>query len=399
MSSSDLSYLSGLHGIDFETIAHQQGTPCYVYDGAVIERQVQRWKQCFSSSRIHTHYAVKANANVHILRYFQNQGIGFDIVSAGELQLALRAGAHPRSIVFSGVGKTNHDIIEALKADIFCFNVESLSELKRIHHWALALHQKARVCLRINPDIEAQTHPHIQTGGAHHKFGMDQHDIETALQTPLSSIEYIGISCHLGSQIGDIGPFQKAWSVIEPFFSAYPNLTYCNLGGGFSVPYHLTDPVFEMERYAKWLHQILHHSRIHVILEPGRWLVAESGYLITRLLYLKPRLPHRFAIIDAGMCHLMRPALYQARHPIFQTRPAHPDQCLDWTLVGPICESSDCFGLYHMDLKEDDLLAIGCVGAYGFSMSHTYNGKPRVCELWIDSKHSQVIRPAESEPS
>lgn len=400
-----INYKNGeayLEGVALNTVAEKFSTPCYIYSQQVIEENYYAFsKTLYSEEDQKQHficYAVKANSNLHILNLFARLGAGFDIVSGGELASVLRAGGDPRKIVFSGVGKQAAEITQALQANIFCFNVESESELLHIQDLAKQIGKIAAFALRINPNINPQTHPYIATGLKNNKFGITL-DVARNLIPKiknLSHVRMIGLACHLGSQLVTLEPFVAAAEYLKELYlelsSAGIQIQYINLGGGLGVRYRDEQPPAR-EHYVRTLQRIFGPYPLNIILEPGRSIIAEAGILLTRVQYLKHTNEKNFAVVDAAMNDLMRPALYQTWQDIIPITIHPKTRALDYDIVGPICESADSFGQNRrLRLQPKDLLAILTVGAYGFSMSSNYNLRPRPAEVLIEHRKPRLIR-------
>ncbi len=383
-------------------IVKQYGTPCYIYSRATLERHWRAFDNAFNN---HPHlicYAVKANSNIAVLNILARLGSGFDIVSAGELERVLAAGGDPNKIVFSGVGKREDEIHTALKTGIRCFNIEVKEELDRINAIAGQLGKVARVSFRVNPDVDAQTHPYISTGLKENKFGID---IKTALTeyqraSKMANIEIIGIDCHIGSQLTDTRPFldalERILKMVEQLKNNDIHLHHLDLGGGLGIRYQNEQPV-EPEEYAKQLLQRLGNTNLEILLEPGRAIAGNSGILVTKVEYLKPTADKNFAIVDAAMNDLIRPALYSAWQDIIPVNSDSKAQEKTWDIVGPVCETGDFLGKQRkLRLKPNDLLAVRSSGAYGFTMSSNYNSRPKPAEIMVDGKQIHLIRKRES---
>jgi len=386
-------------------LADRHGTPLYVYSRAALHEAWQRYADAIKGRNALVCYGVKANSNLAVLHEFQQLGAGFDIVSGGEFARVLAAGAPAGRIVFSGVGKQNWEIRRALSAGIKCFNVESAAELERLADIAQEMGVRAPVSLRVNPDVDAGTHPYISTGLKENKFGVDILKAPAlyrqASQHP--ALEVVGVDCHIGSQITEISPYldalDKLLGLIETLAGEGIALRHLDLGGGLGIRYtdetpphpaDLLDPVF-----AALAARGLDH--LQLILEPGRSLVGNAGVLLTRVEYLKPTDARNFAIVDAAMNDLMRPALYEAWHDVVPVQPRNGTPIETYDVVGPICESGDWLARGRpLPLEQGDLLAILSAGAYGFSMSSQYNTRPRAAEILVDGQRHWVIRPRES---
>ena len=379
------------------------GTPCYIYSKASLHRQWCRFKQLFQNPQ-QICYAVKANSNLSILAILAKWGAGFDIVSGGELARVLLAGGNAKQTVFSGVGKTSEEIKTALRANISCLNVESPSELLRIEALAKNLRLLAPIALRINPNIDAKTHPYITTGLKGTKFGLSEEDALSLYRLAAQSqhLKIQGISCHLGSQLTTLDPFLQAMeqllNLAEQLEKENILLKTINLGGGLGVAYQ-SENVPSPEEYCQKILALLkkRNSKLHLIIEPGRVITAQAGILVTKVEYLKSNRDKNFAIVDAGMNDLIRPALYHSEQnilPIMQ----HSDRLKkNYDIVGPICESSDFLGKNRrLALQADDYLAIMDSGAYGFSMSSNYNSRPRATEIMVDKDQAFLIRSRET---
>ena len=381
-------------------IADQYGTPCYVYDAETLARNYRAFDDALHGKPHQICYAVKANPSLAILQLFAGFGAGFDIVSMGELQRVLAAGGKASQIVFSGVGKREDEIVFALQQGIGCFNVESEPELYRINRLAAELGLRAPISLRVNPDVDAGTHPYISTGLKENKFGIPHEDALRLyrLAASLPSLETIGIDCHIGSQLTEITPFVDALDRILRLVDALADegivLRHLDLGGGLGIRYHEETPP-PVVNYVAAIQQKLGQRSLTLLLEPGRALVGNAGILLTRVEYLKPGLEKNFAIVDAAMNDLMRPALYEAWHAIV---PVHPRDAVPvvWQVVGPVCETGDFLGHdRQLALAEGDLLAIKSAGAYGMSMSSNYNSRPRAAEVMLRDGEVVPIRQRE----
>ncbi len=385
-----------------QDICTQYGSPCYIYSRATLERHWLAFDRAFTG---HAHlicYAVKANSNIALLNVLARLGSGFDIVSLGELQRVLAAGGDPKKIVFSGVGKREDEILAALKIGIRCFNVEVIDELDRINRLAGELGVIAPVSFRVNPDVDANTHPYISTGLKENKFGID---ITLALAeykraTQMSNIEVVGIDCHIGSQLTETRPFLDALDKVLDLVSALKaegiDLKHLDLGGGLGIRYNDEQPPEPADYIAAVLER-LGETDFEILLEPGRAIVGNAGILVTQVEYLKPTEHKNFAIVDAAMNDLVRPSLYSAWQAIIPVKLESDAPELQWDIVGPVCETGDFLGKNRaLKLAVGDLLAIRSSGAYGFSMSSNYNSRPRVPELMVDGDQTYLIRERES---
>jgi diaminopimelate decarboxylase len=383
-------------------IIYKYGSPCYIYSRATLERHWKAFELAFGE---HPHlicYAVKANSNIALLNLLARLGSGFDIVSLGELKRVIQASGDPKKIVFSGVGKREDEILAALKMGIRCFNIEVSGELDRINRLAEQLGVIAPVSFRVNPDVDAKTHPYISTGLKENKFGIDieQALIEYRRAAAMPHINVIGIDCHIGSQLTETQPFLDALDKILDLVSILEangiHLHHLDLGGGLGIRYNDEQPPVP-DDYIKAVLKQLGKTDFEILLEPGRAIVGNAGILVTQVEYLKPTAHKNFAIVDAAMNDLVRPALYSAWQeiiPVNQQSNA-PEQL--WDIVGPVCETGDFLGKDRaLKLSQGDLLAIRSSGAYGFSMSSNYNSRPRVAELMVDGDKLHLIRERET---
>ena len=382
-------------------IAEQYGTPCYVYSRAGLSDAYRAFDTAFAARDHLICYAVKANSSLAVLNLFARLGSGFDIVSGGELERVLAAGGDPRKTVFSGVGKSGAEIRRALAAGILCFNVESESELTRIDHIAGELGRSAPVSVRVNPDVDAKTHPYIATGLKQNKFGIPYRDAPAlyrrASRLPHVTIE--GIGFHIGSQLTDTAPFGAALEKILDLAARLQRdgiaLSHFDLGGGLGIRYRDETPP-AVEEYARTFDRLLGARSERLLLEPGRALTGNAGVLLTRVEYLKHGEEKNFAVVDAAMNDLMRPSLYDAWHEVLPVA-ADGSGGAVYDIVGPVCESGDFLARgRRLALKEGDLIAIMSAGAYGMSMSSNYNTRPRAAEVMVDKDASHLIRERES---
>ena len=380
----------------------QQGTPCYIYSKATLERH---WNAFDSAFGQHPHlicYAVKANSNLAVLNVLVRLGSGFDIVSGGELSRVLKAGGDPKKVVFSGIGKRVDEIEFALNTGIRCFNIESEPELYRINKIAGRLNKTAQVSFRVNPNVNPETHPYISTGLKENKFGID---IEIAPQIyqkaiTLSHIEVVGIDCHIGSQLTELAPFfdtlTRVLKLKETLNDLGIKIHHLDLGGGLGVPYTNETPPEPFE-YASELIKRINDPDLEIILEPGRAIAANAGILVTKVEHIKITAEKNFAIVDAAMNDLLRPALYQANQQIIPIIKGSQKRPYIYDLVGPICETGDFLGKNRkLALAEGDLLAIRSSGAYGFAMSSNYNSRPRPPEIMVDGSQFHCVRQRET---
>jgi len=388
--------------IAVKDIIQQYGSPCYIYSRATLERHWKAFDHAFGE---HSHlicYAVKANSNIALLNLLARLGSGFDIVSLGEMERVLAAGGDAKKIVFSGIGKREDEILAALKIGIRCFNIEVSSELDRINQLAGQLGVVAPVSFRVNPDVDAKTHPYISTGLKENKFGIDinQALTEYLRAAKMPHIKAIGIDCHIGSQLTETTPFLDALDKILNLVSVLQangiNLHHLDLGGGLGIRYKDEHPP-EPSDYIKAILERLGDNDFEVLLEPGRAIVGNAGLLVTRVEYLKPTDHKNFAIVDAAMNDLVRPSLYSAWQEIIPVKLQSTALEQKWDIVGPVCETGDFLGKDRdLKLTQGDYLAIRSSGAYGFSMSSNYNSRPRVAEMMVDGNQVHLIRERES---
>jgi diaminopimelate decarboxylase len=386
--------------VPLSQIADTFGTPCYVYSRAALTQAFHALDRAFGAREHLICYAVKANPNLGILNLFARLGAGFDIVSGGELQRVLAAGGQPGKVVFSGVGKSATEMRMALEADILCFNVESESELLRLNQIAGEMDKTAPISLRVNPDVDPKTHPYISTGLKGNKFGVAYADAFRLYQlaSKLPAISIHGIDCHIGSQITETAPFadalDKVLELVDQLEQSGIKLHHLDLGGGLGIRYKDETPPNESE-YVQTLLSKLQGRAHKIIVEPGRSMVGNAGLLLTRIEYLKHGQEKNFAIVDAAMNDLARPALYDAWHDIQAVQPGNAAACR-YEVVGPVCESGDFLGHdRELAITEGDLLAIMSAGAYGMSMSSNYNTRPRAAEVMVDGDKIHLIRARE----
>ncbi len=387
--------------VPLKQIATEFGTPCYVYSRSVLIQAFRAFDTAFANRDHLICYAVKANSNIAILNVLAKLGSGFDIVSGGELQRVLLAGGDPRKTVFSGVGKTTDEMRQALAAQILCFNVESEAELVALNQVAQSMHTVAAVSLRVNPDVDAKTHPYISTGLKENKFGIPMTEAariyQSAQQYP--HIRFTGLDCHIGSQLTEIDPFtqasRKVLDLLDILQSRGLQIEHLDLGGGLGIRYQDESPP-SIADYVATLCANTQTIKQKLLIEPGRSLVGNSGILLTRVEYLKHTPAKNFAIVDAAMNDLMRPALYQAYHAILPVAQNSVD-IRNYQVVGPVCETGDFLGHDRtLGLAAGDLLAIMSAGAYGMSMSSNYNTRPRAAEVMVDQEKMYVIRQRET---
>ncbi len=390
-----------VEGVALDTLAERFGTPLYVYSRQALEEAYQAYARAFGGVPHQVCYAVKANSSLAILNLFARLGAGFDIVSGGELARVMAAGGDPGKVVFSGVGKTAEEMRVALRAGILCFNVESVSELNRLNRVAGEMGKLAPVSFRVNPDVDPKTHPYISTGLKENKFGVPIADAPALyrLAAGLPNLKITGIDCHIGSQLIDLSPLVDAADRVLALVDALAVegivLGHIDLGGGVGIRYR-DEPSPDLAAYGNDLTERLAGRSEKLLLEPGRSLVGNAGLLLTQVEYLKPGEEKNFAIVDAAMNDLMRPALYEAYHeitPVFarSSPPRHYD------VVGPICETGDFIGFARdLSIEEGDFLAILSAGAYGMSMASNYNSRPRAAEVMIDKNEIHLIRKRET---
>lgn len=402
-----LSYQQGLLAIEevsTQQLVQQYGTPLYVYSIKAVLDAYQAYTDSFAEIDHQICYAVKANSNLAVLKVLAEAGAGFDLVSSGELARVLAAGADPSKIVFSGVGKTVAEMKAALQAGIGCFNVESLSELDTLNAVAAELQVKAPISIRVNPDVDAKTHPYISTGLKDNKFGIS-HDVAIKAYKHADSLEHldiVGIDCHIGSQLTEIDPFvaalDKVCELIESLKQEGIELEHVDLGGGLGVIY-IDEEVAEVSEFANALLPKLKQLGLKVFFEPGRSIVANAGVLLTKVEVLKPTEHKNFAIVDAAMNDLIRPALYQAEMAVIpmssESQEGSEEQ--SWDIVGAVCETGDFLAKKRLlSLAVGDILAITGAGAYGFVMSSNYNSRPRPAEIMVSADKHQVVRKRET---
>lgn len=400
-----LSYVdNALHmeKVNLQTVAKTFGTPVYVYSKQAILQAYYDYDMAFAEIEHQICYAVKANSNLAVLNLLAKAGAGFDLVTGGELARVLKAGGEPSKIVFSGLGKTADDIRLALEVGIACFNVESEAELYRISQVASEIDKIAKISLRVNPDVDAKTHPYISTGLKENKFGVSHADAVRLYEIAncLPNLKIVGIDCHIGSQLTEVQPFvdalDKVIELIEQLKVKGIMLEHIDLGGGLGVRYTDEQPV-SIADFAKTLLPRLQKLGLKVYLEPGRSLVANAGVLLTRVDILKPSDDKNFAVVDSAMNDLIRPTLYESVMAVIPTALNHKAETKTWDIVGAICETGDFLAKNRaLALSENDILAVTGAGAYGFSMSSNYNSRPRACEVLIDNDKCYLIRERES---
>jgi diaminopimelate decarboxylase len=402
----DFQYRHGeLHceQVALSRIAKELGTPCYVYSHAALVRNFRAYDGAFQHIPHIVAFAMKANSNLGILRLMAKEGSGVDIVSGGELFRALKAGVPPSKIVFAGVGKNREEIRYALSTDILMFNVESSAELRTIDAVAAELGRRARVALRINPDIDPKTHPYISTGLKKSKFGIsaDRALDEYKLAASLKHIEVVGVHKHIGSQLTEVTPFvdalKKILGLVESLKAHGAQIRYINIGGGLGITYSDEAPP-KPQHLAEAVAPLVRDLKCVLIMEPGRVIVGNSGVLLTRVLYNKDGEAKRFVIVDAAMNDLIRPSLYGAYHEIRPVRETRGGAAKPVDVVGPVCESGDFLAKDRPmpEVQDDDLLAVMSAGAYGFVMASNYNSRPRVPEVLVQGDRIHVLRVRET---
>lgn len=384
-------------------LAKEFGTPLYIYSQKTFERHFKAFSDPLKNHKHLVCYAVKANSNINILRELATLGSGFDIVSRGELERVLKAGGEASKTVFSGVGKSFDEIEFALLKGIKCLNVESVSELRRINEVAKKLNLKAPVSIRVNPDVDAKTHPYIATGLKENKFGISFQKAEEVyeLAHSLSNLSVEGIDCHIGSQLTQLEPFLEALERLKQLVDTLRKngtpLKHLDLGGGLGVKYRDEVPPHPSEYLAQVIKSLEDYPELELIFEPGRAIAANAGILVTRLEYIKENESKYFAIVDAAMNDLMRPALYQAWQEVIKVNSDIKGVKENFDIVGPVCETGDYLAKEReLELSEGELLAIRSCGAYGFTMSSNYNSRPRVCEILVNEEEVRMIRRRET---
>ena len=388
--------------VSVDSIAERFGTPTYLYSQGAILNNFQRLQRVLVQTPGMLCYSVKANSSLRILNLLRQAGAGFDIVSGGELERVLRVGADPRGVVFSGVGKTIAEIDAALTAGILMFNVESSGELEAIDGRASALGKRANISIRVNPDVEVETHPYISTGEVIHKFGVPKNEAVELYRRATASPHLVirGVTCHIGSQILEVEPFLEALDEIGNLANSlsrdgiFPE--YLDLGGGFGIRY-ADEQALDFKRLQEGISSRLQGTSYHLVLEPGRSIVGDAGILVTRVLYVKRNPQKNFVVVDAGMNDLMRPTLYGSYHEIVPVQDCHAPT-LKADVVGPLCETGDFLAQDRdmADVQPGDLLAILTAGAYGYVLSSNYNTRPRPAEVMVNGKDAELIRPREN---
>lgn len=383
-------------------IAGSHGTPCYIYSRAALEAAFGEYREALAGCEHLVCYAVKANSNLAVLNVLARLGAGFDIVSVGELERVVAAGGEPGKIVFSGVGKKAAEMARALQLGIHCFNLESAAELEVLNAVASELGVVAPVSVRVNPDVDARTHPYISTGLRENKFGVS---VDEALRVyrraaQLGHIEVVGLDCHIGSQLTELSPFldalRRLLDLVDTLDRTGIAIRHLDLGGGLGVRYRDETPP-SISAYIAAIRQELGSRALRLLFEPGRSIAANAGLLVTRVEYLKPAPQHNFALVDAAMNDMIRPALYQAWLDIQPVEPRGGARKARWDVVGPVCETADFLGKdRELSLQQGDLLALFGAGAYGFTMSSNYNSRGRAPELMVDGDRVHLVRERET---
>jgi diaminopimelate decarboxylase len=391
-----------MEDVPLRDIIQQYGSPCYAYSKSAISENFLAYQRALGSRDHLICYAVKSNSNIAVLQTLAKLGAGFDIVSVGELERVLMAGGDPAKVVYSGVAKTAEEMRRALEVGIHCFNVESESELKLLNKTAAETHQLAPVSLRVNPDVDAKTHPYISTGLKENKFGIDiNHAYEVYLQAEqMDNIAVVGVDCHIGSQLTDITPFIDAMkhllSLVDRLANSGIKLKHIDIGGGLGVRYQ-NETVPSLASYMDALAPLLKDRTETLVMEPGRSITANAGILLTQVQVIKKNGDKNFAIVDAAMNDMLRPALYDAWMDINSVEVASDKATKDYDVVGPVCETGDFLAKNRtLAIEEGDYLYLSSAGAYGFTMSSNYNSRPRVAEVMIDGNRMHLIRARET---
>lgn len=388
--------------VSLQAIAGEAGTPCYVYSRATLERHWRAFNDVFIGQDHIICYAVKANSSLAVLNVLARLGSGFDIVSVGELERVIRAGGDPGKVVFSGVGKTAAEMRRALEAGIYCFNVESDAELDTLNQVAGDMQIRAPVSLRVNPDVDAKTHPYISTGLKENKFGIDVKEavavFERASQLP--HLNVLGVDCHIGSQLSEVAPFvdslKRVLVLVDELKSKGIELHHIDVGGGLGITYRDESPPSPKD-YAEAILNELRDRNLTIVLEPGRAIAGNAGVLLTQVQFIKKGSDRNFAIVDAAMNDLLRPALYQAWQDIIPLNAVAKTGKATYDIVGPVCETGDFLGKdRELAIEAGDILAVRSAGAYGFTMSSNYNSRPRAAEVMVDGGQFHVIRQRET---
>ena len=388
--------------VNLQELADAYGTPCYVYSKAAIETNYRAYETALSQWSSRVCYAVKANSNLAVLNLLAKLGAGFDIVSIGELERVLRAGGNVKKVVFSGVAKRADEIRRALVMGIDCFNIESTAELQRLDAISREMDIHAKVSLRVNPDVDAATHPYISTGLKENKFGVDINDALEIYQqiVACSHLQAVGVDCHIGSQLLDLSPFQssfeKVFTLVDQLSEAGIDLKHIDISGGLGIRYENGEQPPTMQQYAEVLTPFMQNRDVEIFIEPGRSIVGDAGILLTRVEHIKNTRDKNFALVDAAMNDLMRPSLYSAWHDITAVEQTD-GKSVSYDVVGPVCETGDFLGKERdMSIQEGSLLAVHAVGAYGFVMSSNYNTRLRAAEILVDGDQANLIRMRET---
>ena len=388
-----------IEGLSVEKLADDNQTPFYCYSEKYIEDQYQALISAFNMD-VKIFYSMKANSNISILKVLLNKGSGIDVVSGGEIERAITAGASGRDIIYAGVGKTDEELTYAIKTKIHCINVESQSELMRINDICQKLNTKQNISLRVNPDVDAKTHVKITTGKAENKFGIEFDYIKSlyAIAAELPNINICGISLHIGSQITNLKPFKKAFQIIHDLIHELRSLghkiKHVDLGGGLGVTYSDDDNVPTFKEYASLIQSIFGNLKIEVYIEPGRLLVANSGLLVTRVVDIKTTSQKTFVVVDAAMNDFIRPTLYSSYHEILPVQNNLGTSNKLYDIVGPICETGDYFAKNRKmnSVQVGSLIAIKSAGAYGSVLSSNYNSRPQIAEIIVQNDKYEIIR-------
>ncbi len=393
-----------IEDVSLQTIANNYGTPCYVYSKAAFQNRYLEYANALGNHPGKICYAVKANSNIAVLQLLSDLGAGFDIVSIGELERVLIAGGKPENIIFSGVGKTPEEMQRALEVGISCFNVESEAELETLSAVAIKLGLQANISIRVNPDVDAKTHPYISTGLKENKFGIDIQRAFNVYQhaANLPGLKIVGVDCHIGSQLTEVTPFIDALERVLALIDKLQTeadicINHLDLGGGIGVNYNGEQPP-EISSYIEQVKSRIAEHKLELYFEPGRSIAANSGVLLTQVIYLKPTEYKNFAIVDAAMNDNIRPSLYQAWQKIQRVnKPLPSEEPMEWDIVGPICETGDFIAKDRkLSLSAGDTLALMSSGAYGFVMSSNYNSRGRAPEILVDGTNIHLIRARES---
>ncbi len=405
MRHENFNYKNGnlyCENVDLAELAKIIGTPFYVYSKKSMVDRYLDFENAFNDIPHRIHYAVKSNSNINIIKLFYSLGAGLDVNSGGELYRALKAGANPEKILFTGVGKTDEEILMGLKNNIFLFKIESLQELELVNELARKENKVANIAIRVNPNVNPQTHPYITTGLYESKFGIGQEAAIDAFRfaSKLSNVRILGIDMHIGSQITNVSAFREAIIIMNELIKELRNdgieIEHFDVGGGLGVQYN-DDPVPDVFEYANSIRDELEKSKCKIIFEPGRYLTADAGAIVTKTLFVKNHREKKFLIVDAAVNDLMRPAFYNAYHHILPVKETGREKQI-YDIVGPVCETGDFFakGRELVRTERNELIAIMSAGAYGFCMSSNYNSRRRVPEIFIDNDKFYIIRERET---